>query len=170
MKTSIFIRLLLSVPTVAILSVSTFCQEAVNISVRQKKIANFPQEVAAKASTDANILIISGKILNAATLQPIGKTKINVDKLGDELVQASIDSNGNYAIALKKDELGEPIRIIFRVPGFKKFVAKHIDKSKSFADINILLEPEFSHTKKAGTSVVYKMNTDPFNPLVLKFE
>lgn len=155
--------------TVAILSVNCFSQEAVNISLQQKKISNHPQEVASKASSDANVLIISGKILNAATLQPIGKTKINLDKFGDELIQASIDKNGNYALALKKDELGEPVRITFKIPGYKKFVAKNIDKSQSFIDINILLEPE-SSTAKSSAQIVYKMSSDPFNPLVLRFE
>lgn len=155
--------------TLAILSVSSFAQETVNISLHQKKMGSHPQEVAAKASSDANVLIVSGKILNAATLQPIGKTKINLDKFGDELMQASIDKNGNYALALKKDELGEPVRITFKIPGYKKFIAKNIDKSQSFVDINILLEPETSTVKSSG-EVVYKMSTDPFNPLVFRFE
>ncbi|HRN94563.1 MAG: hypothetical protein M9931_01930 [Chitinophagales bacterium] len=155
--------------TLAILSVSSFSQETVNISLHQKKSANQAQEVAAVASKDDNILIVSGKILNAITLQPIGKAKINLEKFGDELIQASIDQDGSYALALKKNELGEPIRISFKLPGYKKFVAKNIDKERSFVDINILLEPEASVTKSTGT-ITYKLNTDPFNPMVLRFE
>lgn len=102
-------------------------------------------------------------------MQPIGKAKINLDKFGDELMQASIDRNGNYALALKKSELGEPIRITFKIPGYKKFVAKNIDKNQSFVDINILLEPETSTIKSTG-NVVYKLSSDPFNPMVFRFE
>ena len=157
------------VAALAILSVSTFSQEAVNISIHQKRNSSSAQEVAAKASSDANVLIVSGKILNANTMQPIGKAKINLDKFGYELMQASIDRNGNYALALKKSELGEPIRITFKIPGYKKFVAKNIDKNQSFVDINILLEPETSTIKSTG-NVVYKLSSDPFNPMVFRFE
>ncbi len=139
-----------------------------NISYQHKKISN-SQTVAAKASVDENILIISGKILDATTMQPVGKAKINMDKFGDELVQASIDNDGRYAIALRKDELGEPVRITFKIPGYKRYIVRNIDKRQSFADVNVLLEPENSREKSTG-NVVYKMSSDPFNPLVLRFE
>lgn len=137
-------------------------------SFQAKKFSE-SQSVAAGASVDPNIIIISGKILDATTMQPVGKAKINLDKFGDELQRASIDRDGRYAIALRKDELGEPMRITFKIPGYKKFVAKNIDKRQSFADINVLLEPEDSKEKSTG-NVVYKMSSDPFNPLVLRFE
>jgi hypothetical protein len=139
-----------------------------NISYQDKKF-NHSQTVAAKASTDDNMLIISGKILDASTMQPVGKAKINTEKFGDELVQASIDNDGRYAIALRKDELGEPMRVTFKIPGYKRFVVKNIDKRQNFADINVLLEPEDSKQKSSG-NIVYKMSSDPFNPLVLRFE
>lgn len=143
-------------------------QETDNITYQDKKFSN-SQMVAAKASADENVLIISGKILDATTMQPVGKAKINLDKFGDELVQASIDNDGRYAIALRKDELGEPMRITFKIPGYKRYVVKNIDKRQSFADVNVLLEPEDSKQKSTG-NVVYKMSSDPFNPLVLRFE
>lgn len=156
-----------------ILTMSAFlgqvsAQATDNISYQDKKFSS-SQMVAAKASTDENLLIISGKILDATTMQPVGRAKINMDKFGDELVQASIDNDGRYAIALRKDELGEPMRITFKIPGYKRFIVKNIDKRQSFADVNVLLEPDENKQKSTG-NVVYKMSSDPFNPLVLRFE
>ncbi len=143
-------------------------QSADNLSFQDKKF-NEAQQVASKASLDDNLLILSGKIIDAETKAPLGKTKINLSKFGDELVQASIDNDGKYAIALRKDQLGEPTRITFKVPGYKRYIIKNIDKRQSFVDVNIVLEAEGSR-EKSSANVVYKMSNDPFNPLVLRFE
>lgn len=167
MKKSPFKNLIAAIVAV-ILSASVFSQEVLNISIQQKRGASQEQTAASKNMADDNVLIISGKILNANTQQAIGKTRINLDKFGDELLQASVDMDGNYAIALKKNELGEPIRITFKVPGYKKFVVKNISKNQSFVDVNILLEPE-TLTNKSTNEVQFQNNNDPFNPMVLRF-
>jgi len=107
--------------------------------------------------------------LDATNKQPVKNARLNFDKFGDEIVQASIDEKGNYALALNKNELGEPIRIAFKINGYKRYIIKNIDKGSTFIDANILLQP--IETEEKSTAVVrYVMNEDPFNPLVIKME
>lgn len=89
-----------------------------------------PQAVTNHAITNPDVLVITGKIVDAVTKLPVANAKINFDKFGDELLQASIDDKGNYALALNKKELGEPIRVIFKIAGYKRYVIKSFDKKK----------------------------------------
>ena len=128
-----------------------------------------PQSVANHAVTNPNVLVVTGKILDAKTGKPIANAKINFDKFGDELLQASIDDKGNYALALNKKEIGEPVRVIFRIAGYKKFVVKSLDKSKTYADVDVYLQPMESEEKSNG-NITYKMDDNPFNPLVIQMQ
>ncbi len=128
-----------------------------------------PQSVANNVVTNPNVLVITGKIIDAQTKKPIANAKINFDKFGLELLQASIDDKGNYALALNKEELGEPIRIIFKVPGYKKYTVKSVDKNTNYVDVDVYLQPFESDIKSEG-NVTYKMDDDPFNPLVIKMQ
>lgn len=128
-----------------------------------------PQSVANHAVTNPNVLVLTGKIIDAQANKPITNARINFDKFGDELLQASIDDKGNYALALNKKEIGEPVRIIFRIPGYKKFVVKSIDKSKTYVDLNVYLQPLESDEKSNG-QVTYKLDDNPFNPLVIQMQ
>ncbi|MCW5907955.1 MAG: hypothetical protein KIS94_08865 [Chitinophagales bacterium] len=128
-----------------------------------------PQSVANNVVTNPNVLVVTGKIIDAQTRKPIPNAKINFDKFGEELLQASIDDKGNYALALNKKELGEPIRVIFRVAGYKRFVVKSLDKSASYVDVDVYLQPMESEEKSNG-KVTYKMDDNPFNPLVIKMQ
>lgn len=128
-----------------------------------------PQAVSNHAITNPDILVISGKILDATNLKPIKNARINSDKFGDEMVQASVDEKGNYALALNKKELGEPIRVIFKIDGYKKYVIKTIDKTASFVDANIFLQP-LESDEKSNATVKYILNEDPFNPLVIQLQ
>ena len=127
------------------------------------------QTVTNKAITNPDVLIITGKITDAATKLPIGKAKINFEKFGDELLQASIDEKGNYALALNKNELGEPIRLIFKVAGYKRYVIKNIDKKQTYVDADIYLEPT-DGDGKSNAAVKYVMSDDPFNTMVIKMQ
>jgi hypothetical protein len=71
-------------------------------------------------ATNQDVLVLTGRILDAESKQPIKNTKINFDKFGEELLHASIDDNGNYSIVLNKKELGEPIRVVFKIAGYKR--------------------------------------------------
>lgn len=127
------------------------------------------QAVINNAVTNPDVLVITGKITDAVTKQPVGKAKINFDKFGDELLQASIDEKGNYALALNKNELGEPIRLIFKVAGYKRYVIKNIDKAQTYIDADIFLEP-VEGNGKSNANVKYTMSDDPFNTMVIKMQ
>ena len=128
-----------------------------------------PQAVTNHAVTNPEVLVLSGKIMDASTQKPIANAKINFDKFGEELLQASIDDKGNYAIALNKKELGEPVRIIFKISGYKRYVIKSIDKNATYVDADIFLQPMVSD-EKSNATVKYLMNDDPFNTMVIKMQ
>ncbi len=128
-----------------------------------------PQAVTNHAVSNPDVLVITGKIVDAASEKPIGNAKINFDRFGEELIQASVDKAGNYAIALNKKELGEPVRLIFKVAGYKRYVVKNIDKNATYLDADIFLQPMESD-EKSNASIKYIMNDDPFNTMVIKMQ
>lgn len=128
-----------------------------------------PQAVTNHAITNPDVLVVTGKILDAVTKLPITNAKINFDKFGDELLQASIDDKGNYAIALNKKELGEPIRLMFKISGYKRFTIKNVDKTQTYVDADIFLQPMDSEEKSAAT-IKYTLSDDPFNTMVIKMQ
>lgn len=128
-----------------------------------------PQAVTNNAIANPDVLVITGKIMDAETKQPIVNAKINFDKFGEELLQASIDDKGNYAIALNKKELGEPVRVIFKVAGYKRYVIKSIDKVQTYVDADIFLQLMESE-EKSNANIKYQMNDDPFNTMVIKMQ
>jgi hypothetical protein len=128
-----------------------------------------PQAVTNNSVTNPDVLVVTGKIIDATTNKPVKNAKINFDKFGDELLQASIDEKGNYAIALNKKELGEPVRVIFKIAGYKRYVVKNIDKTATYVDADIFLQPLDSDTK-SNAQVKYTMSEDPFNTMVIKMQ
>lgn len=128
-----------------------------------------PQAVTNHAIANPDVLVVTGKIMDAETGKPIANAKINFDKFGEELLQASIDDKGNYAIALNKKELGEPVRVIFKVAGYKRFVIKSIDKAQTYVDADIFLQPMESD-EKSNANIKYQMSDDPFNTMVIKMQ
>lgn len=128
-----------------------------------------PQAVVSTAVKNPDVLIVTGKIIDAASKKPITNARINFDKFGEELLQASIDDKGNYALALNKKELGEPMRLIFKVAGYKRFIFKNISKQETYVEADIILSP-VEEVEKSNVQVKYKMNDDPFNPLVIKMQ
>ncbi|MFN8297808.1 MAG: hypothetical protein U0T75_01785 [Chitinophagales bacterium] len=125
---------------------------------------------AATTTANRDILVVTGRIFDAGTHTAISNAKLNFDKLGDEVLQASVNEQGHYAIALDKKALGEPIRLVFKVAGYKRYVVKNLGKVKSnYVDVDVYLEPMESN-EKSTAKIKYEMNDDPFNPLVIKME
>lgn len=135
----------------------------------ENKLSSHPQQVANCAVTNPDVLVITGKILDAVTQKPIVNAHINFDKFGDELLQASIDAKGNYALAMNKKELGEPIRVIFKINGYKRYVIKSVDKAQTYLDADIFLQP-METDEKSSANVKYTMSDDPFNVMVIKMQ
>ncbi len=138
-------------------------------TTHETNLTSGPQSVINHAVTNTDVLVITGKIVDAQTGEAITNAKINFDKFGEELLQASIDDKGNYALALNKKELGEPIRVIFKVAGYKRYVIRNIDKGATYLDADIFLQPVESDEKSNGT-VKYIMNDDPFNKMVIELQ
>ena len=127
-----------------------------------------PEAVIAEAGKNSDLLIITGTLYNAKTGMPIEDIRMNLEKFGDELHEASMDKSGSYAISLIKEELGGPTRIIFKIPGYKKFIAKHIDKSAKNLAMDIYLEPE-AEEGKSTSKITYSFVNDGFNTMIVKF-
>ena len=121
------------------------------------------------ASNNQDVLVLTGRILDAESKQPIKNAKINFDKFGEELMHASIDDNGNYSIVLNKKELGEPIRVIFKIAGYKRFVVKSVSKSVNNVTADLFLEPEEGQAK-SNAKIKYVMDDSPFNTMVIKMQ
>ena len=119
--------------------------------------------------TNQDVLVMTGRIIDAESKQPITNAKINFDKFGEELMHASIDVNGNYSIVLNKKELGEPIRVIFKITGYKRFVVKNVRKSVSNVTADLFLEPE-DNTAKSNANVKFTSDDSPFNTMVIKMQ
>jgi hypothetical protein len=128
-----------------------------------------PQVVSNSPIINPDVLVVTGRIVDAVTKKPISNAKINFEKFGEELLQASIDAKGNYAIALSKKEMGEPIRVIFKIAGYKRYTIKNIDKTESYIDADIFLQPMDSEEKSAA-NVKYTLSDDPFNTMVIQMQ
>ncbi len=139
------------------------------LSAGKTNLTAGPQAVTNHAIANPDVLVVTGKILDAETGKPIVNAKINFDKFGEELLQASIDDKGNYALALNKKELGEPVRLVFKISGYKRFTIKGIDKAQTYIDADIFLQPMESE-EKSNANVKYQMNNDPFNTMVIKMQ
>ena len=120
-------------------------------------------------AANQDVLVMTGRILDAESKQPITNAKINFDKFGEELMHASIDGNGNYSIVLNKKELGEPIRVIFKIAGYKRFVVKGVKKSVSNVTADLFLEPD-DNAAKSNANVKFTSDDSPFNTMVIKMQ
>lgn len=139
------------------------------LTAGQTNLTAGPQAVTNHAITNPDVLVVTGQIIDAVTRKPISNAKINFDKFGEELLQASIDDKGNYALALNKKELGEPIRVIFKIAGYKRYVIKSFDKKETYVDADIFLQPMDSE-EKSSADVKYIMSDDPFSTMVIKMQ
>ena len=135
---------------------------------KNTKLLSTTQAVMNSMVKNPNLMIITGKIVDAETRLPITDAKINFDKFGDELVNAAIDKEGNYALALNKAEIGDPVRIIFKIEGYQRYIAKAVRKTKPVVDLDLYLSPDHC-SQTSSARVTYSLSDDPFNTLVIKF-
>ena len=139
------------------------------LAAGQTNLTANTQAVTTHAITNPDVLVVTGKIIDAVTRKPISNAKINFEKFGEEMLQASIDEKGNYALAMNKKELGEPIRVIFKIAGYKRYVIKNVDKNQTYVDADIFLQPMESD-EKSNATVKYTMSDDTFNTMVIKMQ
>src|SRR5271156_1977094 len=93
---------------------------AQDVQVKTTKLLPSTQAVMNSVVNHPDLMVITGRIMDAETQLPITDAKINFDKFGDELVNAAIDKEGNYALTINKKEVGDQIRIIFKIEGYER--------------------------------------------------
>jgi hypothetical protein len=132
------------------------------------KLLSSTQAVMNSVINNPDLMVITGRITDAETQLPITDAKINFDRFGEELVNAAIDKEGNYALAINKKEIGEQIRIIFKIEGYQRYIAKSVKCDKPIVDLDLDLWPDDS--KQASSAHIrYTLSDDPNNTLVIKF-
>ena len=136
--------------------------------VKQTKLLSSTQAVISSVVNHPDLMVITGRITDAETKLPITDAKINFDKFGDELIHAAIDKDGNYALAISKTEVGDQVRIIFKIEGYKSYTAKSVKCDKTYVDLDLNLWPDASR-QASNASTKYTLNDDPFGTLVVKF-
>lgn len=122
--------------------------------------------VLAAVNGNPNAIVITGKLLDANTSQPITNAKLNFSKMGQELFNAAVDANGNYAVALNKDEFGKNASLMMKIAGYEDFKMKKLKKSSAVQHIDLRLVPDDINQP---TLVKYQLSDDPYNTLVIKF-
>ena len=132
------------------------------------KLLSSTQAVLNSVVNNPDLMVITGRIIDAETSLPITDAKINFDKFGDELVNAAIDKQGNYALAINKKEIGEQIRVIFKIEGYQRYIAKSIKCDKPVVDLDLDLYPD-ANSQASNAHIKYTLSDDPNNMMVIKF-
>ncbi len=135
---------------------------------KTEKLLPSTQAVMNSVVNHPDLMVITGRIIDAETRLPITDAKINFDKFGDELVNAAIDKEGNYALAINKNEIGDQIKVIFKIEGYQRYIAKAIKCNKPIVDVDLSLWPD-DNKQPSTANVKYTLSDDPFNMLVIKF-
>ena len=146
-------------------AIPTFAQSTTG---KTTKLLPTTQAVMNSVVNNADLMVITGKIVDADSHQPITDAKINLNKFGDELVNAAIDKDGNYALAINKKEIGDQVMITFKIDGYQKYTARCVKKDKPVVDLDLFLSPDDSRASSSA-KVSYTLSDDPFNTLVIKF-
>jgi hypothetical protein len=158
-------RILTIFLALGIISGSVFSQAP---AAQTSKLLSSTQAVLNSVINNPDMIVITGKMVDADTHEPITDAKINFNRFGDELVNAALDKDGNYALALNKKEIGEQVRITFKIEGYQKYVAKCVKKDKAVVDLDLFLNPDYTNNPTSA-NMKYTLNNDAFNTLVIKF-
>jgi hypothetical protein len=118
------------------------------------------------AVSNPNAIVISGKLIDAATSQPIRNAKLKFAKANEVVLNAAIDEKGNYAIALDKSAFGKSANVMLKIAGYEDFKLRKISKINDLHQVDMRLKPD---EKNHPTAVRYQLNDDPYNTLVIKF-
>jgi len=151
-----------------ILALTLTIGQASSQGTKSTKLMPSTQAVMKSVVNNPDLMIITGRIRDAESNLPITDAKINFDKFGDELVNAAIDKDGNYALALNRKEVGDQIRIIFKIEGYQRYIAKSVKCDKDIVDLDLNLRPDDSK-QASSASIRYTLSDDPNNTLVIKF-
>ena len=127
---------------------------------------NTATEVVLKSVANrTDIVLVSGKLIDIATMKPIADAKLNLAKTNG-IISAVVDENGNYALALAKSAVNKNARIEFNVKGYE-VALKKVAKSAESVGMDIRLLPDESQQPVIGKYSA--VSADPFNALVMNF-
>lgn len=113
-----------------------------------------------------DVIILTGRLIDVVNYSPIVNAKLNLSEMGAGIINAAVDENGNYALALDKNVVNASSRIEFKVNGYETVSKKLRKKSADYIDMDVRLQPDES---QQPVVVRYSMGNDPFSPLVMKF-
>jgi hypothetical protein len=131
-----------------------------------QKQAPATQAVLTALITNPNVVVISGKLIDASNSKPITNAKINFEKVGTGVVNAAVDKDGNYAIAINKDVIGNHTSLSFKIDGYNDLKVKHVNVKRELQQMDVRLLPV---EKYETPNVKYVLSDDPYNTLVIKF-
>ncbi len=114
------------------------------------------------------VLIITGKLIDAMSNNPITNAKINFDSFGDEIAFAAVDKAGNYALALNKETAGRVMRILFKVKGYNQYSLKTIKNNAQKLALDLKMMPEGSGSK-SNADAKYIIDADQSGKLTISF-
>lgn len=138
-------------------------------SVKEPNRHKTPQEVANLLTTNPNAIILTGKVIDIVNHHAITNGEISLSGAGKELIDATVDHNGIYAIALDKSELRFPIHVKIRIEGYKKFIIKDLMPTSDVIYSDILLTPEQDVYYHDEPSKKILMTDDPFTKLIIQY-
>ena len=130
------------------------------------KLVPATQAVLNSVVSHPDVIIITGRLIDVASSNPIANAKLNVAQLGEGIINAAVDEKGNYALAIDKSKVDAKSKLVFKVNGYDASAPKRIRKDIAFVDMDVRLTPDESSQPLSGK---YVMNDEPFSPLVIKF-
>jgi len=134
--------------------------------VANEKQAPATQAVLTALITNPNVVVVSGKLIDASNSKPITNAKINFDKVGTGVVNAAVDKDGNYAVAINKDLVKNHASLSFKIDGYNDLKINRINVKRDLQQMDIRLLPVETHETP---NVKYVLSDDPYNTLVIKF-
>lgn len=141
------------------------------VALQAQTVANQKQVPATQAVltaliTNPNVIVISGKLIDASNSKPITNAKINFDKVGSGVVNAAVDKDGNYALAINKDLIKNHATLSFKIDGYNDLKINRVNVKRELQQMDVRLLPIESHE---SPNVKYVLSDDPYNTLVIKF-
>ncbi len=134
--------------------------------VANEKQAPATQAVLTALITNPNVVVISGKLIDASNSKPITNAKINFGKMGSAVVNAAVDKDGNYALAINKDVIKNHATLSFKIDGYNDLEIKRVNTKRELQQMDVRLLPIETHEVP---NVKYVLSDDPYNTLVIKF-
>jgi len=127
------------------------------------------QQVAASLTRNGTAIVITGTIKDLLQNKYITNAQISLSGFGRELIDASVDNIGHYAIALDKSQLKFPITLKIHIKGYKKFVIRDLNPTADviYADINLVPEPDMFYRDEPNKKVL--MTDEPFSSLIIQY-